>query len=50
MLIVSILVKVIGSTEDKEDHSFLETLLVVHPLVGVGVPVGEVTDVPSSQP
>ena len=31
---LSVLVKVIGGTEDKEDHGFLETCLVVHPLLG----------------
>ena len=50
MLILSMLVEVVGSAEDKEDHSFLETLLVVHPLLGVGVPIGEAIKVPSSQP
>ena len=50
MLILSVLVKVVGDTEDKEDHSFLETLLVVHPLLGLGVPTGEGIKVPSSQP
>ena len=35
-LILSKLVKVVGSTEDKEGHSFMETLLVVHPLFGGG--------------
>ena len=50
MLILSVLVHVVGSAEDKEDHSFLETLLVVHPLLGMGVLIREVTEVPSSQP
>ena len=49
-LILSILVEVVGSTEDKEDHSFLETLLVVHPLLGMGVLIEEVIKVASSQP
>ena len=48
MCILSMLVKVVGSTEDKEDHSFLETLLVDHPLLGVEVPIGEAIEVPSS--
>ena len=34
MLIYSVLVKVVGGTEDKEDHGFLETHLVVHRLQG----------------
>ena len=50
MLIFSMLVGVVGATEDKEDHSFLETHLVVHPLLGLGVPIREVIEVPSSQP
>ena len=49
-LILSMLVKVVDGTDDKEDHNFLETLLVVHQLLGVGVPIGEVIEVPSSQP
>ena len=44
------LVKIVGSTEDKKDHSFLEILLVVHPLLAVGVLLGELIKVPSSQP
>ena len=36
MFILSVLVKVDGRVEDKEDHDLLETLLVVHPLLGVG--------------
>ena len=28
------LVEVVGGAEDKEDNSFLETLLVLHPLLG----------------
>ena len=50
MLILRMLVQVVGGTEDKEDHSFLETLLVVHPLLGVEVLNREVIQVPSSQP
>ena len=55
MLVLSMLVKVIGSREDKEDHSFLETLLVVHPplgmgvQMGMGVPIRRGIKVPSSQ-
>ena len=37
MLILSILAKVGGGTEGKEGHGFLETPLVVHPLLGIGV-------------
>ena len=48
-LIFSKLAKVVGGTEDKEDHSLLETLLVVHPLLGVEVLIGEAIKVPSSQ-
>ena len=36
MLICNVLVELVGSAEDKEDHSFLETCLVVHPLLGGG--------------
>ena len=50
MLILSVLVEVVGGAEDKEDHSFLETLLVVHPLLGMGILIREVIKVPSSQP
>ena len=49
-LVLSILVKVVGGTECKEGHSFLETLLVVHPLLGVGVLIGEAIEVPNIQP
>ena len=49
MLIFSKLAEVVGGTEDKEDHSLLETLLVVHPLLGVEVLIGEAIKVPSSQ-
>ena len=48
MLILCMMVEVVGGTEDKEDHSVLETLLVVHPLLGVRAPIGEVIKVPSS--
>ena len=50
MFILSVLAEVAGSAEDKKDHSFPETLLVVHPLLGMGVPIGKVIKVPSSQP
>ena len=36
MLIITMLVEVVGSTEDKEDQGFLETFLVFHPLLGGG--------------
>ena len=49
MFILNMLVKVVAGTENKEDHSFLETLLVVHPLQGVGGLISEVIEVPSSQ-
>ena len=45
LLILSVLVKVVGDTEDKEDHGFLETHLVVNPLHGVGVLIREVIKV-----
>ena len=41
-LILSILVEVVDSTDNKVDHDFLETPLVVHPLLGVGVLIEEV--------
>ena len=40
MLILSILDEAEGGAEGKEGHSFLETPLVVHPLLGVGVSIG----------
>ena len=48
MIILSMLVKVVDGVNDKEDHGFLETLLVVHPLLGVRVLIWEVIEVPSS--
>ena len=50
MLILSIPVEVVGGTKGKEDHGFLETPLVVHPLLGVGVPIREVIKAPNIQP
>ena len=47
MLILSVLAKVEGGAEDL---SSIETLLVVHPLLGVVVPIGEVIRAPSIQP
>ena len=49
-LIPSILIEVVDSIDDKGDHNFLETLLVAHPVLGVGVLIGEAIKVPSSQP
>ena len=46
--IPSMLVKVVDGIDNKKDHNFLETLLVAHPLLGVGVLIGEVIKVPSS--
>ena len=34
MLILSMLVEVLNGTDNKEDHAFLEKLLMVHPLLG----------------
>ena len=48
--IPSMLVKAVDGIDDKEDHNFLETLLVAHPLLGIGVPIRQVIKVPSSQP
>ena len=48
-LIPSILVEVVDGTEGKEGHGFLETPLVVHPLLGVGVLIGEAIKVPNIQ-
>ena len=48
MLILSMLVKVVDGTDEKEDHDFLETLLAVHPLLGLEVPIRETIEVPSS--
>ena len=50
MLIFSVLVEIVDGTDDKEDHDSLETLLVVHPLLGMGGLIGEVKKVPRSQP
>ena len=49
-VVPSMLVEVAGGTEDKEGHSFLETCLVGHPLLEVGVLIGELIKVPSNQP
>ena len=49
-LIPSILVKVLGGVEGKEDHGFLKTPLVVHPLLGVGDLIREAIKVPGKQP
>ena len=50
VLILRVLPKVGGGARGKEDHGSLETLLVVHPLLGVGVSVGEVIRAPIIQP
>ena len=50
MLILSILAKVEGSAEGQMDCSSLETLLVIHPLLGVGVPIREAIRAPGIQP
>ena len=46
--IPNMLVKVVDNVDDKKDHDFLETLLVPHPLLGVGVLIRVVIKVPSS--
>ena len=46
--IPSMLVNVVDGLDKKKHHNFLETLLVAHPLLGLGAPVGEVIKVPSS--
>ena len=48
MLILSVLVKVVDGIDDKEDHDFLETCLVVHPFLGEGLSIGEAMKVLSS--
>ena len=48
MLILSMLVKVVDGIDDKEDHDFLETLLVDCPLLGEGLPIRKAIKVPSS--
>ena len=50
MLILSILAKVGGGAEGKEGHVFLETPLLVQPLLEVGVLIGEAIEAPSIQP
>ena len=47
--ILMVLVEAVGGVEDKEDHNFLETNLVVHPLMGFRVLIGEVIKVPSNK-
>ena len=49
-LILSIQVEVGGGTEGKEGHGFLETHLLVNPLLGMGVLIGEAIKVPDIQP
>ena len=48
MLVLSMLVKVVDGLDDKEDHNFLEILLAVHPLLGMGVPIWEAIELSSS--
>ena len=50
MLILSILIEVVGSAENKEDHGFLDTLLVTHTILGMGALIREAIKVSSSQP
>ena len=50
MLVLSILVEVVDGTKGKEDHGFLETPLVVHPLLGMGVPIREAIKPPGIEP
>ena len=40
MLILGILVKVVGGIDGKEDHSFPDTPLVVHPHLGLEFQLG----------
>ena len=47
VLILSMLVEVVDNIDDRVDHDFLETLLVAHHPLGVGVPIGEAIKVPS---
>ena len=49
MLILSVLVEVVDGAEGMEGHSFLETPLMVHPLLGVGVLIGEAIKLPNIQ-
>ena len=50
MLIPSGKARVVGSIKGKEDQGFPGTPEVDHPLQGVGVPIGEVINVPNIPP
>ena len=41
MLVPGLLAEVVDDIDDKKNHNFLETPLVPHPLLGVGVLMGE---------
>ena len=45
--IPSVLVEVVYGVGDQKDHGFLETLLVVHPLLGVGILIREQSKFPA---
>ena len=49
ILILSVPVKVVDGIDNKEDHNFLETFLMIHPLLRVGILTGEMIKVPSSR-
>ena len=49
-LVLSTWAEVEGGTKGKENHDSWETLLVVHPLLGVGVLIGETITAPGIQP
>ena len=44
----SVLVEVVDDVNNKKNHNFLETPLVAHPLLDVGVLIGGVIEVPCS--
>ena len=44
----SMLVNVVDDVDDKKNHGFLETPLVAHPLLGVGVLIRGAIKVPNS--
>ena len=46
-LILSVLVKIVDLAEGKEGHSFLETPLVVHPLLGWEFQLGKQLKMPA---
>ena len=47
MSVPSMLVEVVDNVCDKKEHDFLETLLVAHPLLVVGVPIRGVIKFPA---